>query len=136
MKHMKSSMNYIGCNLRKLRKKFDLSIFTVATELQMSAHYLGTIERAKANPSIKMLDRLADYYHVSTKSLFEGWQAITGKKGRFGWSAPLKIYLYGCLPVPIYTSFLSRLIGFASRWNVIQWQGHCKSISYCSLHPL
>lgn len=69
---MKSSMNYIGCNLRKLRKKFDLSIFTVATELQMSAHYLGTIECAKANPSIKMLDRLADYYHVSTKSLFEG----------------------------------------------------------------
>ena len=69
---MKSSMNYIGCNLRKLRKKFDLSIFTVATELQMSAHYLGTIERAKANPSIKMLDRLADYYHVCTKSLFEG----------------------------------------------------------------
>ena len=69
---MKSSMNYIGCNLRKLRKKFDLSIFTVATELQMSAHYLGTIERAKAYASIKILDRLADYYHVSTKSLFEG----------------------------------------------------------------
>ncbi len=66
-----SSMLLIGKNLRKLRKVKKYSIFDVANELQMSAHYLGNIERGKANPSVKILDRLAAYYGVATRSLFD-----------------------------------------------------------------
>ena len=66
-----SSMLLIGKNLRKLRKVKKYSIFDVANDLQMSAHYLGNIERGKANPSVKILDRLAAYYGVATRSLFD-----------------------------------------------------------------
>ena len=66
-----SSMLLIGKNLRKLRKVKKYSIFDVTNELQMSAHYLGNIERGKANPSVKILDRLAAYYGVATRSLFD-----------------------------------------------------------------
>lgn len=66
-----SSMLLIGKNLRTLRKANKRSIFDVANELQMSAHYLGNIERGKANPSVKILDRLAAYYGVATRSLFD-----------------------------------------------------------------
>ena len=66
-----SSMLLIGKNLRKLRKVKKYSIFDVANELQMSAHYLGNIKRGKANPSVKILDRLAAYYGVATRSLFD-----------------------------------------------------------------
>ena len=66
-----SSMLLIGKNLRKLRKVKKYSIFDVANDLQMSAHYLGNIERGKANPSVKILDRLAAYYGVAARSLFD-----------------------------------------------------------------
>ncbi len=65
-----SSMVVIGKNLRALRKARGLSIFNVANDLQMSAHYLGDIERGKANPSLKALDNLAAYYGVSVRTLF------------------------------------------------------------------
>ena len=66
-----SSMVVIGKNLRALRKARGLSIFNVANDLQMSAHYLGNIEWGAANPSLKTLDKLAAYYGVSTRSLFD-----------------------------------------------------------------
>lgn len=65
-----SSMVVIGKNLRALRKARGLSIFNVANDLQMSAHYLGDIEQGEANPSIKALDKLAAYYGVSVRTLF------------------------------------------------------------------
>ena len=65
-----SSMVLVGNNLRMLRKARKLSIFNVANDLQVSAHYLGDIERGNANPSLITMDKLAFYYGVSTRSLF------------------------------------------------------------------
>ena len=66
-----SSMVVIGKNLRALRKARGLSIFNIASDLKMSAHHLGNIEWGAANPSLKTLDKLAAYYGVSTRSLFD-----------------------------------------------------------------
>ena len=64
-------MYMIGKNLRRIRKSKNISLLTVSTDLQMGQHNLGNIERGIGNPEVKTLTRLADYYHVHMKELFD-----------------------------------------------------------------
>lgn len=64
-------MYMIGKNLRRIRKSRKISLLTVSVDLQMGQHNLGNIERGLGNPELKTLVRLADYYGVHMKELFD-----------------------------------------------------------------
>ena len=48
-----------GLNIRKIRLKKGLSQSTLAKQADLSANYIGTLERGCQNPSLKTLERLA-----------------------------------------------------------------------------
>lgn len=66
-----NTISNVGKNLRRIRMSQNLSIFTVSIDLQMSYHNISNIERGFGNPSLKTLDKLANYYNIHIKTLFD-----------------------------------------------------------------
>lgn len=54
--------------LRELRN--DRSLLTVATDLGITRQMLGAIEIGDRNPSLKLAQKIADYYNVSIEEIF------------------------------------------------------------------
>lgn len=61
--------------LRKLRKmsQLDLSI-----ESGVNKTYLCDLEQGRRNPSLKILEKIADALHISLSELFRGVETIVG----------------------------------------------------------
>lgn len=59
----------IGDNIRIIREDLKVSRRCVAKDLNLSSQYLGEIERGEANPTLKVLLMLADYYKISLAEL-------------------------------------------------------------------
>jgi transcriptional regulator with XRE-family HTH domain len=61
----------LAWNLRKLRVERELSQEKLAADARIDRAYLGGMEREQENPSVDLLDRLADALEVPIASLFE-----------------------------------------------------------------
>lgn len=59
-----------GTNLKRLRKAKGYSQTALARESGVSVGYISLIERGKADPSILILNRLANGLDLSLKELF------------------------------------------------------------------
>jgi transcriptional regulator with XRE-family HTH domain len=59
----------LGNNVRKFRRKAELTQEQLAYKVRVSPTYIGFIEQAQRNPSLKTLDKIARALKVSSKDL-------------------------------------------------------------------
>jgi transcriptional regulator with XRE-family HTH domain len=64
----------IGVNIRKLRHKKGLSQEEFAAEAGMDRSYLSEIETGRKNPSIIILDQIAQAFSIDIKIFFDGYK--------------------------------------------------------------
>ena len=60
----------VGLNLRRLRVERDVSQERLAFDSGVDRSYLGGMERGEENPTVDILDRLADTLTVPIAALF------------------------------------------------------------------
>ena len=67
-------MNYVllGEQIRKQRKKKNLTLEQLAEKLDVSTTFIGQIERAKGIPSLETFVKIANVLEISTDSLLFG----------------------------------------------------------------
>jgi transcriptional regulator with XRE-family HTH domain len=66
-----SLLKQFGINLRKRRIAHNLSQESLALEGDLAMNYLSAIERGKANPSLRVIGRLAAALDIGIAELFE-----------------------------------------------------------------
>ena len=62
----------LGMRIRYLRKERKLSIEDLALLSNINKNYLSDLERGTRNPSLVVLNRLAEALHISLEELFKG----------------------------------------------------------------
>ncbi len=68
---MQSLQEVISENIKFYRKKTGLSQLKLAYQLEMAPSYLAEIERGKQYPSIKILEKIADYFGIMPYQLLQ-----------------------------------------------------------------
>jgi transcriptional regulator with XRE-family HTH domain len=61
----------VGWNLRRLRVARDVSQERLAFDSGVDRSYLGGLERGEENPTVEVLERLADTLGIKLAELFE-----------------------------------------------------------------
>lgn len=61
----------IGRRLRILRKQKNLSLLSVAIEVNINQNYLNDIELGRRNLTLKMLIKLCNFYEITLSELFK-----------------------------------------------------------------
>lgn len=61
----------VGWNLRRIRVAQGLSQERLALDSEVDRSYLGGLERGVENPTVEVLDRLADVLKVSLREFFD-----------------------------------------------------------------
>jgi ribosome-binding protein aMBF1 (putative translation factor) len=72
MKQERRVLKTLGKNIRKERLARGMSQMYLAAEAGLDKSYIGAIERAEVNPSVKKLVQIADAMRISCGQLFEG----------------------------------------------------------------
>lgn len=62
----------LGMRIRYLRKERGLSIEDLALKSGVNKNYLSDLERGTRNPSLSILNRLAEGLSISLETLFKG----------------------------------------------------------------
>jgi transcriptional regulator with XRE-family HTH domain len=68
----------VARNLRRIRVAQGISQETLAADASVDRSYLGGLERREENPTVDLLDRIADALSVSITELFV--QPLPGEK--------------------------------------------------------
>ncbi len=63
-------------SIKNLRKKYNISQETLADSLGITVQAISKWETGKAYPNIVLLPKIADYFHVSIDTLFQGGGGI------------------------------------------------------------
>lgn len=71
MKEERRLLKTLGKNILAYRKKKRWSQMDLAAEIDVDRAYIGTIERAEANPTVKKLARLAKALGVNAADLLD-----------------------------------------------------------------
>lgn len=61
----------LGENIKKFRKQYGLTQEQLADKVRVTPTYIGFIEQAKRNPSIKTADKIARALEVGIDELFK-----------------------------------------------------------------
>jgi ribosome-binding protein aMBF1 (putative translation factor) len=72
MKQERRVLKTLGKNIRKVRLARRMSQMYLAAEAGLDKSYIGAIERAEVNPSIKKIVQIADALGISCGQLFDG----------------------------------------------------------------
>ncbi|MDY7038248.1 MAG: helix-turn-helix transcriptional regulator, partial [Thermodesulfobacteriota bacterium] len=70
IKNVKLNLDFIGKNIRFLRRQYSWTLTELATRVGMSEGPLGRIERGVNAPSASVIYRLAKVFGVSVNALF------------------------------------------------------------------
>ena len=65
-------MDTLGARLKYLRKENGLTQIQLADRIYVSESYIALIEADKRNPSIEIVSKLADVFHVTTDYIVNG----------------------------------------------------------------
>ena len=77
MKNITLTINeQLGMRIRYLRKNKGLSIEDLALEADVNKNYLSDLERGKRNPSLLILEAIANALNVDLSELFKGIKAF------------------------------------------------------------
>ena len=78
-----------GQRVKKLRRDKGLTQIQLADELYISESYIALIEADKRNPSMDIMIKLADYFHVTSDYLIRG-KADIREQSSIEWSEMVK----------------------------------------------
>ena len=67
-----NSLISLGKRIRYLRKQRGLSQEDLALECEINRNYLSDLERGRRNPSLLILDKIANGLNVTLEELFKG----------------------------------------------------------------
>ena len=67
----KDNKKILAKNIKRLRKQKRLTQENLSLELELDGSYIGKIENAKMNITIKKLDLIAKYFEVDTFELLK-----------------------------------------------------------------
>ena len=62
----------LGARIRYLRQQKNMSIEELSLEANVNRNYLGDLERGVRNPTVLILNRIANALDVNLSTLFEG----------------------------------------------------------------
>ena len=62
----------LGMRIRFLREQKKMSIEDLALEAEINKNYLSDLERGTRNPTIKILNKIANALSVNLETLFKG----------------------------------------------------------------
>lgn len=74
---MKAS-EQLGMRIKYLRKQRAWSQEDLALESNINKNYICDLECGRRNPSLEILERLADAFDISLEQLFKGIESIPG----------------------------------------------------------
>mgnify|MGYP000470434406 CR=1 FL=1 len=80
--HTLQVLQYIGANVRRLRRERGLTQEKLAEAAGIETNYVQMIEYVKTNPSVKVLVNVADALGVEVKALLEPAEITPAKRGR------------------------------------------------------
>ncbi|MDD4282717.1 MAG: helix-turn-helix transcriptional regulator [Bacilli bacterium] len=63
------SKKILAINIKYYRHEKNLSQEGLADSLKASLTYLNNLENSKRNPSLKTIDKIADYFNITTAQL-------------------------------------------------------------------
>ena len=66
----------LGMRIRYLRKMKKLSIEDLALECGINRNYLCDLENGKRNPTLQMLEKIANGFNISISELTKGLQSF------------------------------------------------------------
>lgn len=74
---MKAS-EQLGMRIKYLRKQNNWSQEDLALESNVNKNYICDLECGRRNPSLEILERIADAFHITLEELFKGVETIPG----------------------------------------------------------
>lgn len=77
---MDALIKLIGANVRKIRKAKGLSQQKLGERASFDYRYIGFIEQARVNPTIKTLEKVASALNVTVRDLFPANSEIEANK--------------------------------------------------------
>lgn len=88
----------LGNTLRAIRIANDMSMKEAGEKAGVTSTYIGEVEIGKKNPSLKVLERLADVYNIPKYKIFEFDEQY--EENKYSYPQLLKVileyYLYEC----------------------------------------
>lgn len=72
------AVEQLGMRIAYLRKQKGWSQEDLALEANINKNYLSDLERGRRNPSLEILERLADAFGITLEVLFRGVETIPG----------------------------------------------------------
>lgn len=66
----------LGMRIRFLRKEKKMSIEDLALEANINKNYLGDLENGRRNPTLKILDKIAQALEINLSELFKGLESF------------------------------------------------------------
>lgn len=82
--------NSFGQRVKKLRQDSGLTQLQLAEKLYISESYIALIESNKRNPSMDIVTKMADYFHVTSDYLVKGTAFDYKDKSVKEWSEMIK----------------------------------------------
>lgn len=73
-----TSLESLGHRVRYLRKQKKLSQFDLSLLADVNKNYISDLEKGRRNPTLLVLERLADALGVTLEFLFKGVENIPG----------------------------------------------------------
>ena len=92
-------MSSLGKHLKRLRKDHNLTLRELGDGVELSIPYLSDLERGRSKPSIKTVEKLADYYNLSSVEILIGNEELLSAL-----LAQVRVYLEVADPVVRYRS--------------------------------
>ena len=83
-------MSTLGDRIKSLRRSAGLTQLQLSYKIYVSESYIALIESGKRNPSIEIVSKLADVFHVTTDYIVNGSEAEDDKLMLKEWSSVLK----------------------------------------------
>ena len=72
------AVEQLGMRITYLRKQKGWSQEDLALEANINKNYISDLERGRRNPSLEILERLADAFGITLEILFKGVESIPG----------------------------------------------------------
>jgi len=72
------AVTQLGMRIRYLRKLRRWSQEDLALEANINKNYICDLENGRRNPSLEILERIADAFGISLSELFRGVETIPG----------------------------------------------------------
>ena len=72
------AVEQLGMRITYLRKNKGWSQEDLALEANINKNYISDLERGRRNPSLEILERLADALGITLEVLFKGVETIPG----------------------------------------------------------